>query len=160
MSRENLREVLTDFVYLENRLLDERRYAEWYELVAEDGVYWVPADEDQTDKELHVSIALEDKMLLKLRIDRMSHAQAHSLHPKVRALHVVQRPEVLPDTPEGLHVAGCNLFYMERQGGNQLTLGASVRYMLRPVGDGLRIVEKRVALLGCEGFLPAIQLFI
>lgn len=160
MSHENLHEALRDFVYLENRLLDERRYEQWYELFAEDGVYWVPFDEDQTDKELHASIALEDRMLLKLRIDRMNHAQAHSLHPKVRAMHVVQRPEVLPDTPEGLHVVACNVMYMERQKGNQLTLGAGVRYVLRPVDGGLRIVEKRVAILGCEDFLPAIQLFI
>ncbi len=160
MMQDELREALTDFVYLENRLLDERRYEQWYELFADDGVYWVPTDEDQTDKELHASIALEDKMLLKLRIDRMRHAQAHSLHPKVRALRVVQRPEMLPPTPDGLQVAGCNLIYMERQGGSQVTLGASVRYTLRSAGQVLRIVEKRVALLGCDGFFPAIQLFV
>ena len=159
MSRESLQEDLTDFVYMENRLLDERRYTEWYELFAEEGVYWVPLAEDQTDKVLHASIALEDRMLLKLRIDRMRHAQAHSLHPKVRGMHVVQRPVVLPDT-DGLHVVSSNVMYIERQGEHQITLGAQVRYQLREVGGVLRIVEKRVAVLGCEGFLPTVQLFI
>jgi hypothetical protein len=35
-----------------------------------------------------------------------------------------------------------------------------VRYTLRPAPDGWRIAEKRIALLGCEDYLPAIQLFV
>lgn len=158
--QDSLRQELVDFVYLESRLLDERRYAEWYELFADEGVYWVPVDESQTDKELHTSIALEDRMLLKLRIDRMHHAQAHSLHPKVCGLHVLQRPEVLPETAAGRYAIECRLMYMERQGDDQLVLGATVRYALRRAGAALRIVEKRVVLLGCDEFFPAIQLFI
>ena len=38
-----MRAELEAFVLAEARLLDERRFAAWLELFAEDGVYWVPS---------------------------------------------------------------------------------------------------------------------
>ena len=37
------------FVYREARLCDEQRYDEWEALWTDDGVYWVPANGDDTD---------------------------------------------------------------------------------------------------------------
>lgn len=31
-----------DFVYHEARLIDEKRFDEWYELFADDALYWMP----------------------------------------------------------------------------------------------------------------------
>jgi 3-phenylpropionate/cinnamic acid dioxygenase small subunit len=155
----NNAERLIDFVYYENQLLDEGRYDEWYDLFDDDGVYWVPTSPDQTDKEGQASIALESKLLLKLRITRLHHERAHSLQPTVKGLHVVQRP-VVGQPENGFESVSCNLAYFEYQNGSQVTLGAKVRYLIRAQADALHIVEKRVALLGCDGFLPAIQLFI
>lgn len=154
-----LQQRLAQFVYDENRLLDERRFDDWFNLFAEDGIYWVPAQPDQTDKEGEPSIALEGKLLLKLRIERLKHERAHSLHPQVRSMHVVQQPEVL-ELENGFNVVSANLTYFEYQAGHQIVLGARVRYRLTEVAGQLRIVEKRVELLGCDGYLPAIQLFI
>lgn len=150
---------LAEFVYDENRLLDERRFDEWYELFADDGVYWIPTRPDQTDRKGEASIALEDRLLLKLRISRLGHERAHSLHPQVRSMHVVQRPQALA-AAAGLDAVSCNLAYFEYQGGTQVVLGARVRYLLRETGGALRIVEKRIQLLNCDGYLRAIQLLI
>ena len=57
------------FVYREARLLDEKRFDEWYELFTEDAYYWVPLVPGQTDPLAHNSLAYEDKLLLKLRIE-------------------------------------------------------------------------------------------
>ena len=38
---------LVRFVVREARLIDEKRFDEWYELFAEDGYYWVPASPGQ-----------------------------------------------------------------------------------------------------------------
>jgi len=150
---------LAEFVYDENRLLDERRFDHWYELFAEDGIYWIPTRPGQTDRRGEPSIALEDRLLLKLRISRLGHERAHSLHPQVRSMHVVQRPQA-ETAADGLDAVSCNLAYFEYQGGTQVVLGARVRYLLRETGDALRIVEKRIQLLNCDGYLPAIQLLI
>ena len=62
---------ITQFIYHEARLLDEKRWDEWYELFTEDGHYWVPLTRDQPDADLHTSLAYEDKLLLRLRIERL-----------------------------------------------------------------------------------------
>jgi 3-phenylpropionate/cinnamic acid dioxygenase small subunit len=43
------RDALIDLVYLEARLIDEKRFEEWYELYTEDAFYWVPLTQDQPD---------------------------------------------------------------------------------------------------------------
>ena len=40
---------LAKFIYKEARLLDEKRFDEWYELFTEDAHYWVPLVPGQTD---------------------------------------------------------------------------------------------------------------
>ena len=57
------------FVKHEARLLDEKRFEEWYELFTDDAHYWVPAVHGQTDPKLQNSLAYEDKLLLRLRIE-------------------------------------------------------------------------------------------
>lgn len=161
MSTADLHDSLVDFVYYENRLLDNRQFGLWYDLFADDGVYWMPSQPGQTDRETQASISLEDKMLLKLRIERYEHPRAYSLQPQVRGMRVVQRPEIeSAKAGDGLPAVSCNVIYMEYQAGNPLVLGARVRYCLRQVEGQLRIVEKKVELLNMDSFLPAIQLFI
>lgn len=161
MSEMGLNDRLVEFVYDENRLLDERRFNQWYNLFTDDGIYWIPTQPGQTDRENQASISLEDKMLLKLRIERFEHPHAYSLQPQVRSLHVVQRPEIgTGQAPGGLPVVSCNLMYMEYQSGRQIVLGARVCYSLREVDGQLRIAEKKIELLNMDSFLPAIQLFI
>ena len=153
---------LVDFVYYENGLLDDARYQEWYELFDDDGVYWVPVKPEHTQRDGQVAIALETRMLLALRIERLAHPRAFSLQPRVRGMHVVQRPEVLTanDEESGHARVRAQLVYIEHQSGQQVVLGARVTYTLRRTENGLRIVEKRVDLLNSDAFLPAIQLFI
>ena len=62
---------LVKFVVREARLLDEKRFDEWYDLFADDGYYWVPAVQGQQNPHLENSLAYEDKFLLKLRIERL-----------------------------------------------------------------------------------------
>ncbi len=49
---------LVRFVYTEARLIDEKRFDEWYELFAEDARYWIPLTRAQqsglTENSLHV----------------------------------------------------------------------------------------------------------
>ena len=40
------------FVLREARLLDEQRYAEWLELFADDGIYWIPTGPNQASPQI------------------------------------------------------------------------------------------------------------
>jgi 3-phenylpropionate/cinnamic acid dioxygenase small subunit len=102
----------------------------------------------------------EDKLLLRLRIERFGNPRSYSLHPQVRCLHVLQQPELESTDP----AAGCwtmrtNELYVETQGGRKQVYAAVVRHTLSVIDGALRIRLKRVDLLDCDAPLPSIQLF-
>jgi 3-phenylpropionate/cinnamic acid dioxygenase small subunit len=151
---------LIRFVYHEARLIDEKRLDAWYELYADDGCYWIPLTRGQPDGDNHASLMYEDKLLLRLRIERFSNPRSYSLHPEVRCLHVLQQPEVvLADPAANRFVVRTPLVYLETQGDRQTVLGAVTTHTLAVVGEALRIRLKRVDLLNCDAALPSIQLF-
>jgi 3-phenylpropionate/cinnamic acid dioxygenase small subunit len=152
---------LRDFVYLESRLIDDGRFDEWYALYADDAYYWVPLVHGQADGENHTSLMYEDKLLLKLRIKRFGNPRSYSLHPPVRCLHVLQRPELEHSDRAGKRwVLRTNLVYIETQGDTQQVYAAVTRLTLTVVEGALRVVLKRVDLLNCDAPLPSIQRFI
>ena len=78
---------LARFVRLEARLIDERRFEEWYELFTDDAHYWVPAVHGQKSPHTENSLAYEDKLLLRLRLERMKSPLAYSQKPASRCHH-------------------------------------------------------------------------
>jgi len=85
---------LIDFVLREARLLDEQRLDDWLDLFTEDGRYWMPVEWGQTDPRLTTSLMYEDRMLLKIRIERLKGRATYSQSPKSRCHHVLQTPQV------------------------------------------------------------------
>jgi 3-phenylpropionate/cinnamic acid dioxygenase small subunit len=151
---------LVRFVYREARFIDDRRFAEWYALYADDAYYWIPLTRGQPDGDDHTSLLYEDKLLLQLRIERLSNPRSFSLHPEVRCLHVLQQPEVeSADPAANRFVVRTNLLYVETQAERQTVLAAVATHTLSVIDDALRIRLKRVDLLNCDAPLPSIQLF-
>jgi len=149
---------LLRFVVREARLLDERRYDEWYDLFAADGIYWVPAAPDQPDGVNHASLAYEDRLLLRIRIERLKGAP-YSQRPPSRAHHLLQTPESA-GTIDGAHIVRTQFHYTESRGDEQQSfVGTAIHHLVADGGD-LRIRLKRVNLLNCDAALPGIQLFI
>ena len=147
-------------VYREARLIDEKRWAEWYALYADDGVYWVPLTRDQPDGEDHTSIAYEDKLLLQLRIERLGSARAYSQQPPSHCTHVLQQPEMESfDPATATWVTRSAFVYVEARGEEQFLLAGSVRHTWVWRDARLQIRCKRVDLINCDAALPSIQLF-
>ncbi|HZQ75453.1 MAG TPA: aromatic-ring-hydroxylating dioxygenase subunit beta [Burkholderiales bacterium] len=147
------------FVVREARLLDEKRFEEWYELFAEDGHYWVPAAPGQTDPHLHNSLAYEDRFLLKLRVERLKSPLAYSQQPESRCLHVLQAPEVEQASAEEFLVR-TPFLYTETRGDDSQRYAATAWHTLVVRNQSLRIKLKRVDILNCDAMLPSIQLFL
>jgi len=152
---------LAKFVVREARLLDEKRFDEWYELFADDGYYWVPAVHGQKDPHLENSLAYEDRFLLKLRVERLKSPQAFSQQPQSRCHHVLQVPEV-----EDFH-AGQEEFrtrtamiYTETRADESQRYAATAWHTLVWKDGALKIRLKRVDILNCDAMLPSIQLFL
>lgn len=148
------------FVRYEARLLDEKRWDEWYELFTEDGFYWVPLAHGQTDALTHTSLAYEDKLLLRLRIERFKDGSGpFSQHPPSRSQHVLQTPE-LEGMEDGAQLVRTAFFYAEARGDDQQVYAGTVIHHLVETAAGLRIRLKRVNLLNCDAALPSLQLFL
>ena len=145
------------FVIREARLLDEKRFDEWYDLFTEDAHYWVPASPNQPDPLNHNSLAYEDKLLLKLRIERLKQPNAFSQKPASRCLHVLQTPEI-EKSEKNEFLIRTNFIYTETRGDDSQRYAAVAWHTL--VGDPLRIRLKRVDILNCDAALPSIQLFL
>jgi len=152
---------LARFVIREARLIDEKRFDEWYELFADDAYYWVPLVPGQTDPLVHNSLAYEDKLLLKLRIERLKQPTAYSQKPQSRCLHVLQAPEVEKSDPaRGEYLTRTPFMYTETRGDESQRYAAIAWHTLVGASGGLRIRLKRVDILNADSALPSIQLFL
>lgn len=152
---------LARFIHKEARLLDEKRFDEWYELFTEDAYYWVPLAPGQTDPLTHNSLAYEDKLLLKLRIERLKQPSAFSQKPASRCLHVMQTPEVeKSDLARGEFLTRTPFLYTETRGDDSQRYAATAWHTLAQSDQGLKIRLKRVDILNADAALPSIQLFL
>jgi 3-phenylpropionate/cinnamic acid dioxygenase small subunit len=152
---------LAKFIYQEARLLDEKRFDQWYELFTEDAHYWVPLVPGQTDALTHNSLAYDDKLLLKLRIERLKQPTAYSQKPASRCLHVLQAPEMDKSDPaRGEYVMRTPFLYTETKGDESQRYAATAWHTLVRSDQGLKIRLKRVDILNADAALPSIQLFL
>ena len=147
------------FVIREARLLDEKRFDEWYELFAEDGHYWVPASPGQPDPLNHNSLAYDDKLLLKLRIERLKQPTAYSQKPASRCHHLLQASEIEKSKKDEFLIR-TNFIYTETRGDDSQRYAATAWHSLVSTNQELKIRLKRVDILNCDAALPSIQLFL
>ena len=85
---------LIEFVLDEAQMLDDGRFDDWVDLFTDDARYWMPIAPGQTDPLLHNSLMYEDKLLLRIRVERMSGARTYSEQPRSRCHHLLQTSRV------------------------------------------------------------------
>ena len=148
-----------DLVYREARLIDEKRFDDWYELFTDDSLYWMPLMRDQPPGEAHTSLFYEDKLLLKVRIERLRHPNAFSQQQPSYCQHVLQQPAVI-EPGEQECVLRTPFLYVEAQLDQQIILAGVAFHHLRNRDGGWKIRMKKIELLNREAALPSIQLLL
>jgi len=149
------------FVRFEARLIDEKRFDEWYALFTDDAYYWVPAVHQQKSPLTENSLAYEDKLLLQLRLERLRSPLAYSQKPASRSLHVLQDSDVEQrDDAKGEFLTRTPFLYTETKGDDAQRYAATAWHTLVWQDNRLRIKLKRVDILNCDAALPSIQLFL
>jgi 3-phenylpropionate/cinnamic acid dioxygenase small subunit len=156
---------LIDFVYYEARLLDEERYEDWLDLYADDAYYWMPLSYGQPDARLHTSLMHEDKLLLRVRIDRLAGQRTFSQQPKSRCHHLLQQPAVERGHPDsapaaGRHVLRTAFHYVETRGDSQALYAGWATHTLVETGGALKIAFKKIELVNSEAAFGNIQLLM
>jgi 3-phenylpropionate/cinnamic acid dioxygenase small subunit len=152
---------LVDFVLREARLLDQQRWEDWLDLFAEDGHYWMPVEWGQTDPRLTTSLMYEDKLLLRVRVERLRGNRTYSQSPKSRCHHVLQVPQVDERDDQALaYSTWTPMHYVESRADEQTLYAAWATHHLTVVDGKIKIRLKRVDLVNCDAALGSIQLFL
>ena len=149
-----LQSEVQNFLVYEANLLDRGLFEEWVDLFDDDGIYWVPSSPSQEDMRGEVSIILEDKELLQLRVARLAHPKALAFTPPPSSVHLVGNIFASLEG-EGI-TAKSNLIMTEFRNDRETQLSGRVTHKLRKISNGFRIQLKRVDLIQAGGTFSAI----
>lgn len=136
-------------LYRQAAMLDAKRWQDWIDLFAEDGVYWAPAAPDQTDWMGQPSIFAEDKLLMEVRMGRLTHPNAWSQAPLWTTNHLVGNVIV-----EALDAKSAELYsrfhLTEVRRDNVRHFAGSYRHSLVREGSHWKIRLQRVDLINAQ----------
>ena len=108
----------------------------------------------------HTSLFDEDKLLLKIRIERLRNPRSYSQAHPSWCQHVLQAPRVESrDEPNGTAVLRTPFMYLEHQQDQQEVYAGVAWHHLRHTGGKIVIALKKIELLNCDAALPSMQLF-
>ncbi|GMO93277.1 aromatic-ring-hydroxylating dioxygenase subunit beta [Bradyrhizobium sp. TM239] len=152
---------LTNFILNEARLIDQMHFNEWLDLFTEDAFYWMPLEWQQTDPRLGASLMYEDRMLLKIRVERLKGSRTFSQKPKSRCHHLLQTPLVLDrDDATSTYTTWTPMHYVETRQDEQTLFAAWATHTLVSTDGTLKIKLKRVDLVNSDAAFGSIQLFM
>jgi benzoate/toluate 1,2-dioxygenase subunit beta len=136
-----------DFLYREARFADEHQYDAWESLWTPDGLYWVPANDDDADRMTRISIVHDNRNRIATRIAQFKTGRRHSQVPRSRLRRVVSNVELLGHAEHGDLVVEANFVLVEsRERGKELWAGRYT-YHLRVVDGAVAMSYKKVALV-------------
>src|SRR5947208_2130788 len=163
----NLIREVEQFLYREARLLDERRFHDWLELLTDDIRYWMPVRTSRypkrsraiviLDEERYVEAELaqegelalldETKQSLSMRIARLETGMAWAEDPPSRTRHLITNIEVeAGDTDADLTVYSNFLVYRTRGETEQDFFVGQREDILRSVVDAWKIARRKIVL--------------
>ncbi len=149
---------VSQFLFSEARMLDDREWDKWAALFTEEGTYWAPASYEQPDPIEHVSLIYEDQLLRKVRLARFSNPNAFSLQPFPRTCHFISN--IMIDSHEGAAVTVSSCFQMteyRRDKPNQFN-GRYVHDLVDMDGS-FKINQKKAILVNCDGTQPSSSIY-
>jgi 3-phenylpropionate/cinnamic acid dioxygenase small subunit len=166
MPAEIVREV-EQFYYREARLLDERRFHEWLQLLTDDIHYWMPVrssrypksskaiaildparyEEEELSKEDELAILDETKETLARRIARLDTGLAWAEDPPSHTRHIIANIEVEPgDTDSELKVYSNFIVYRNRSETEQDFYVGGRQDVLRKGNGTWQIARRKIIL--------------
>ena len=145
------RSAIEAFIYLEARLADESRYAEWEALVTDDMHYWVPKGAADYDPATRLSYINDNRARLGTRIRQLRTGLRHAQTPPSPMRRIISNIEVIEaDEAAGTFVVASNfvLYEVAAQATSELRIWPGrVTHHLRRVEGRLRMSGKIVELV-------------
>ncbi len=146
LAESDLMHEVEQFLFLEARLADEHRYEEWEALWTDDGVYWVPANGDDIDPEMQMSIIYDNRSRIGLRVRQLLSGKRYTQEPRSSLRRIVGNVELVSRSGDELNVAANAITFESSQRG-EVTWASRNEYRLRRSGGGFKIARKKVSLV-------------
>jgi 3-phenylpropionate/cinnamic acid dioxygenase small subunit len=167
MLRDEIVREVEQFLYREVRLLDERRFHEWLQLLTDDIHYWMAGRtnrypktskaisildphryvEDDVTKENELAILDEDKATLDARVARLDTGMAWAEDPPSRTRHLISNIEVeLGDRDSELKAYSNFIAYRSRAELEEDFFVGTRQDVLRRVDGALKIARRKIIL--------------
>lgn len=150
---------VTRFIYREARLQDDHAYDEWEALWTDDGVYWVPANDDDSDPEREMSIIYDNRSRIALRIRQLHTGKRHAQAPRSRLRRVVSNVEILEASGEEVCVTS-NALVFESNLRADTVWASRNEHRLRRVDGQWRMARKTVYLVNNDKPLYSMSFLI
>jgi 3-phenylpropionate/cinnamic acid dioxygenase small subunit len=152
LKKANGREVQYEaeqFLYRQSELLDSKKWQDWIDLFADDGIYWMPPDASYKTWDGQPAIFAEDKNLMTVRMNRVLHPDAWSQRPLWGTNHVVSNVVIEKETKDAV-VVRSRFHMMELRRDDVRHFAGSYRHELKKTKDGYRIKLQRVDMTNAQ----------
>jgi 3-phenylpropionate/cinnamic acid dioxygenase small subunit len=156
-----------DLLFHEARLLDEMRLEEWLELFTEDGLYWLPINENKEPGE-DTSLIYDLTVRRQERVYRLLSTPVPSQSPPSETVHCVTNVAVENGSEDGeARVHSIQLIYESRVGdytqvglGEQRCFVGRCEHRFRYEDGRWRIALKKLVLLNREASIPNLTFMV
>ena len=162
----NLIREVEQFFYREARLLDERRFHDWLQLLTDDIHYWMGNrtnrypksskaiaildpdryDEDDRTKEDELAILDEDKSTLSARVARLDTGMAWAEDPPSRTRHLIGNLEATPLENGEVQAKTAFLVYRSHLETDHQLLSGCREDLLRKVEGAWKVAKRTIVL--------------
>ena len=142
---------VSQFLYEEAAVLDQRRWFDWMDLFAEGAMYWVPLTPSQPDPINYVSIFYEDAMMREVRARRLEEKRAWSQLPLVHSARIVGNIQLSDAEVAGEILVRSTFIMAESRVPFHRQIAGSYTHRLIENGDSFLIAHKRVDIIDSEG---------
>ena len=138
-------------LYREADALDTKRWQDFIDLFAPDGIYWMPAEPGQMTGDGEPSIFYEDRDLMRIRMKRLGHPHAWSQKTEWATSHLVSNAIVERYDPKSGAVSCRSRFHMVefRRDAVRHFAGSYIHQLVK-AADGYRIKLQRVDMVNGE----------
>jgi len=155
LERLLLTQEISELLYTEAELLDDRCFDQWLDLFTEDAHYWMPLRQNVQFGEHHrentsdvdgISWFDEGKATLKSRVDQIKTGQHWAEEPLSRVCHIVSNVQIVKSTSSEVAVKSRMLVYRNRlQDETDFFIGKR-EDVLRKVNGQWKIARRKIIL--------------
>jgi 3-phenylpropionate/cinnamic acid dioxygenase small subunit len=151
LRRLETRQLVEGFMYMEARLLDEWRLAEWFELMTEDARYEVPATDVRGDRANTLGIVSDDAARLRQRVEQLLGNVMWCENPRSRTRRLIGNVCVQAEGDAVVDVSANFVTYRFGNGRSDTFVGRYENELVRT--DGSFKIRRRTVLLDHESLI-------